>query len=163
MEFNRLVLDHISPERADVVAMTLAQSANMEYYEGMVNIIWNKVSGLVSDLRLYGRVAPRPTKWHKFIGEAVSMRNEVVGVLHLLDRPDLIWEDPTMDSLYSDLRAMFDLQERFQALAYKLGTIQDSLELLIDMARDARLFLVELAVVFLIAIEIGLSLLKFWI
>ncbi|SMF36285.1 hypothetical protein [Pseudobacteriovorax antillogorgiicola] len=63
-----------------------------------------------------------------------------------------------MDELYSDLRAMFDLDERFQALEYKLQLIQQSLELLVDTSRDRRLYWVEMAIVLLIVFEIVITL-----
>ncbi len=160
VDFSRLVLDKITPERAEVIALTLAQSTNMEYYENMVEVIRTKVGTMIRDLRESGRTSLRLRRWYRFIADAMAVKNEVVGVLHLLDRPELIWEDRVMDTLYDDLRAVFDLQERFQALAYKLGTIQDSLELLIDMSRDARLFLVEMAIVLLILFEVIMSFIR---
>ena len=44
-----------------------------------------------------------------------------------------------MDENYNDLRSLFDLPERFQALEYKLQLIQQTLELLVDTSRDRRL------------------------
>ena len=132
----------------------MLQSAAMEYYEGLIDQIWKDVSSLVSGLRKTGRVPLKLTRLHKSIGEVVTMRNAVAAVLHLLDRPELIWEDDTMDSLYGDLRAVFDLPERFQAVRYKLETIQDTLETVLDVSRDSRLFIVEVSILLLIAIDI---------
>lgn len=160
VDFSRLVLDKMTSERAEVIALNLAQSTNMEYYERLLESIRIKVSGLIQGVRTKGRVSMQLSKWYRIIGEAMAMRDEVVGVLHFLDRPDLIWEDRVMDSIYDDLRSVFDLQERFQALTYKLGTIQDSLELLIDMSRDSRLFLVELSIVLLILFEIVVNFIR---
>ncbi len=158
VDFSRLILDKMTPGRAEVIALTLAQSTNMEYYENMVEVIRGQVNMLTRNVREHGRTSMRLRRWYKFIGEAMTVKNEVVGVLHVLDRPDLIWEDRTMDGLYDDLRAVFDLQERFQALTYKLANIQDSLEIFIDMSRDSRIFLVELAIVALIFAELFVSL-----
>ena len=63
-----------------------------------------------------------------------------------------------MDENYNDLRSLFDLPERFQALEYKLQLIQQTLELLVDTSRDRRLFWLELIIVILIAVEIVISL-----
>ncbi len=157
VEFNRLVIDQMTPERAEVIALTVAQSVTMEHYEDIMATMWQRINVHVESLKLRGNVTLFPAKFHKFIAETISMRNSIVGVLHLLDRPDLIWEDPVMDSLYSDLRATFDLPERFQAISYKLETTQDTLELLLDTTRDKRLFLVEMAIVLLILLEVILG------
>jgi required for meiotic nuclear division protein 1 len=158
VEFSRLVLDKLTPERAQVVAMTLAQSAAMEYYENLAQEILTKVSAMAERLQAKGRVNARPKKFYRIIGEAITMRKDVVGVLHLLDRPDTIWEDKTMDALYGDLRAVFDLPERYQALSCKLQMIQETLELLVDIARDQRLFAAEMAIIVLIMVEVVISL-----
>jgi uncharacterized Rmd1/YagE family protein len=159
-EFSRLILDKVTPQRAEVVALTVAQSAAMSYYESLLEKSQLKLAAMLTQLEHKGNVGRSPAKLHRFIAETVIMRSEIVGVLHLLDRPDLIWEDKTMDSLYDDLRAVFDLKERFQALVHKLDYIQDSAEILLDMARDSRLFLVEMAIVFLIAVELAMSIFR---
>ena len=95
---------------------------------------------------------------HRFIGAAIGARNEVLSVLHLLDKPDETWDDPGIDRIYQELRAEFDLADRYQSLELKLRSIQEALELVLDVARDRRLVLLELAIVLLIVFEIGLAL-----
>lgn len=158
IEFNFMTLNQMTPERAEVIALTIAQSAAMEHYEGLMDLIWTKVNLLMDNMRVTGYVPIRPRSFHRMIGETVMMRNEIVGVLHLLDKPDLIWTDPVMDGIYGDLRSTFDLQERFQALEYKLETTQGTLELTLDAARDRRSFITELSILILIFFEIILSL-----
>jgi uncharacterized Rmd1/YagE family protein len=95
---------------------------------------------------------------HRFIGQAIANRNEVLSVLHLLDKPEAVWEDPGMDRIYRDLREEFDLGDRYGALESKLRGVQEALELILDVARDRRLVLLEVAIVLLIVFEILLSL-----
>jgi uncharacterized Rmd1/YagE family protein len=97
---------------------------------------------------------------HRFIGEAVGTRNEVIAVLHLLDRPDAAWEDRSLAEIYDDLRAEFDLGDRYEALEAKLRAVQESLEIILDVARDRRMAMLEITVVLLIALEIVLGILK---
>jgi uncharacterized Rmd1/YagE family protein len=96
------------------------------------------------------------------MSEAITTRNEVLSRLHLLDKPDEAWEDPAMDRIYDDLRAEFDLVDRYGALEFKLRSIQETLELLVEVARDRRLLMLELAVVFLILLELIVSLPRLW-
>jgi len=71
-----------------------------------------------------------------------------------LDKPDETWEDPAMNQIYDDLRAEFDLADRFQALEMKLRSVQEALGLVLDVARDRRVFLLEIAVVVLFCLEL---------
>jgi uncharacterized Rmd1/YagE family protein len=152
-----LVVSRLGFEGASVVAMTLAQSAAMEYYERIVDGMFLRTDHLVERLELKGR-APLTTKpLHRFIGAAIGIRNEVLSVLHLLDKPDAVWEDADADRIYQELRAEFDLADRYLALEHKLRSVQEALELVLDMSRDYRLVVLEISVVLLIVAEIVLS------
>src|SRR5208282_2899502 len=149
-----LRLDLFTPARAGVVALTVAQSAAMEYYERIVDQLFARTSSLVERLETHGTVTLRTRRLHRFIGEAITNRNEVLSILHLLDKPDATWEDSAMDRIYNDLRAEFDLADRYAALESKLRSIQEALDLVLDVARDRRLVTLEIVVVVLILIEI---------
>jgi len=157
-----LRVDRLTLGRAGIVALTVAQSAAMEYYEQMVESLFARTSSFVERLERRGTVPFRTRPLHRFIGEAITTRNEVLSILHLLDKPDEAWEDPAMDRIYGDLRAEFDLVDRYRALEFKLRSIQEALELLVEVARDRRLLMLELAVVFLILLELIVSLPRLW-
>jgi uncharacterized Rmd1/YagE family protein len=151
-------LDRMTTARAGVIALTVAQSAAMEYYEKLVDALYARTTAIVDRLEHAGTVPMRTKPLHKFIGRAIGTRAEVVSVLHLLDKPDATWEDPAMDEIYDDLRAEFDLTDRYAALESKLSVVQEALELVLDVARDRRLVLLESSIVLLIVIEIVLGL-----
>lgn len=152
-----LRVDRFTSGRAAIVALTVAQSAAMEYYERIVEDLFARTSSLVERLERRGTVSFRTRPLHRFIGEAISTRSEVISILHLLDKPDAAWEDPAMDRIYNDLRAEFDLSDRYAALESKLRSIQEALELVLDVARDRRLVLLEVAVAILILAELLFS------
>jgi len=152
-----LTLDRVTAERAAVIAMTVGQSAAMEYYERIVEEMFGRTDRLVERLEERGTVPFQTRPLHRFIGAAIGVRNEVLSVLHLFDKPDETWEDPGIARIYEELRAEFDLSDRYTALELKLRSIQEALELVLDVARDRRLVLLELAIVLLIVFEIGLA------
>jgi uncharacterized Rmd1/YagE family protein len=155
-----LVIDRLTPARAGIIALTVAQSAAMEYYERIVEAMFGRTSSLVDRLERKGTTPLRTRPLHRFIGEAVSTRNEVLSVLHLLDKPDAAWDDPAMDAIYEDLRDEFDLADRFNSLELKLRGIQEALELILDVSRDRRLVLLEVTIVVLIVLELVLSVVR---
>ena len=155
-----LYIDKLTPARAGVIALTVGQSASMEYYENIVEQMFARTGQLVDRLEKSGTVSLRTKPLHRFIGEAVSTRSEVLSVLHLLDKPDGAWDDPAMNEIYADLRAEFDLLDRYGALESKLRSVQEALELVLDVARDRRIVLLEGTVVLLILMELTLSILR---
>jgi uncharacterized Rmd1/YagE family protein len=155
-----LTIDKMNFERASVVALTVAQSAAMEYYDRIVQAMFGQTDKMVERMEKAGSVPLRTRPLHRFIGGAMGTRNEVLSILHLLDRPDALWDDPGADSIYEQLRAEFDLVDRYQSLELKLRAIQEALELVLDVARDRRLVLLEASIVLLIVLEIVLSLFR---
>ncbi len=154
-----LRVNRLTPARAGIVSLIVAQSAAMEYYERIVDRLSSRTGSFVERLERRGTVTLRTRPLHRFIGEAISTRSEVLQVLHLLDKPDAAWDDPEMDRIYGDLRAEFDLVDRYRALELKLRAVQEALELLAEVARDRRVLLLELIVVVLILLEVVMPLL----
>jgi uncharacterized Rmd1/YagE family protein len=152
-----LVLDHLTFERAGVVALTIAQSAAMEYYERIVDQMFTDTDRLVDRLEKVGTMPVFTRKLHRFIGAAIGTRSEVLSVLHLFDKPDAAWDDPVAERIYEELRAEFDLVDRHAALELKLRSVQEALELVTDIARDKRLVWLEVSIVLLIVFEIVLN------
>jgi uncharacterized Rmd1/YagE family protein len=155
-----LQIDRLTAERAAVVALIVAQSAAMETYERIVDGLFARARAIVADFERRGTVPMRMKPLHRFIAEALANRNEVLSVLHLLDKPDAVWSDPAMDRIYEDLRDEFDLRDRYEALAVKLRSVQETAEMVLDTARDRRLVLLEAAIVALIVLEIVFGLLR---
>lgn len=155
-----LVVDRFGPSRAAVVALIVAQSAAMEYYERIVADLFTRTTALVDPLEKRGSVPLRTQGLHKFIGQAIATRSEVIDVLSLLDKPDATWDDPALDRIYDDLRVEFDLVDRYGTLTQKLEGVQDALELILDVARDQRMWLLELSIGLLIVLEVVLELVR---
>ena len=157
MTQGKLVVDRLGTTRAAVVALTVAQSAAMETYERIVEHLFVRMRDMLEKLERRGTFPMRTRLLHRFIGEAVGRRSEVLSTLHLLDKPEATWDDPAMDRIYDDLQAEFDLRDRFTALEAKLRAVQDALEVLLGVARDRRLVFLEAAIVGLILVELVLS------
>jgi len=154
IEDGMLQVDQLTPARAGIVALTVAQSAAMEYYENVVEALFVRIGTSVEVMERRGTVPFRTRPLYRITGEAIATRSEVLSVLHLLDKPDETWDDGAMDRIYNDLRAEFDLADRYSALELKLRSVQEALELLVEVARDRRLLILELAVIVLILLEL---------
>jgi len=156
-----LTIDRMTRGRAGTCALTVGQSAAMEYYERIVDSLQARTQRLVERLETKGTVQVSTRPLHRFIGEAVGVRTEVLNVLHLLDKPDATWEDPVMDAIYRELRDEFDLSDRYQALESKLRSVQEALELVLGVARDFRLVVLEASIVVLIVFEIVIGFVRY--
>jgi uncharacterized Rmd1/YagE family protein len=155
-----LQVEKLTTGRAAVIALITAQSAAMEYYERLVDDLFLRTASLAEPLEKYGTVSVRTKRLHRFIGEAINSRNEVLSVLYLLDKPDQTWDDPEIDRIYDDLRAQFDLVDRYQALESKLGGVREALGLVLDVVRERRMWLLEVSIAVLILVELILTIVR---
>lgn len=72
-----LQIDRLTAERAGVVALVVAQSAAMEYYERIVERMFASTESVVGRLEERGTVPLRTRPLHRFIGTAIGTRSEV--------------------------------------------------------------------------------------
>ena len=154
VRFDRVVVPELDARVVEILALVVAQSVAMEYYEGDVDAL---VSALESRSRMLAEKGTMPGSARallKFIGRGMTMRTLVVHTLSLLDSPGATWDDEALDRLYRGLRTSFEIEERHRALDHELGIVQDNLALMVDMVRQRRMMLLEVAVVVFVAAEL---------
>ncbi len=154
VRFDRVVVSELDVRVVEILALVVAQSVGMEYYEGDVDALVARLEQWSSALGSSGRLRGSARDLLRFIGRGMSMRTQVVHTLSLLDSPGATWENEALDRLYRGLRLSFEIEERYRALDHELRIVQDNLALLIDMVRGRRSILLEVAVALLVAGEL---------
>lgn len=154
--FERAVLDKLSLERIDLLALILAQSTALEYFEIKVDDLVRQTGDIGRQLKQKGKLASRADNIKKFIGHCISTKQDLVASLYLLDKPDEAWNDQLLDALYRDAVDMFELKDRYKTLDYKLRMIQENLELISELLQYRNANNLEMAIIILIAVEIVL-------
>jgi uncharacterized Rmd1/YagE family protein len=154
LAYDRVVVPEIAPSTLEVIAMVLAQSITIDYYDEDAQAILDRLAQMGAEVAKKGRPFGRQRDLMRFAGSAMAFQAEIIGAILLLDKPDLTWEDEYADRLHDKLRYHFEIRERFEALQTKLATIRESLQALLEMGSERRMFLVEVAVLVLIVIEV---------
>lgn len=160
VRFDRVVLPFIDGRIAEIVAIVIAQSVGMEYYENSVDDLIGQIERFSRRLAQSGRFFARSRELLSFVGRGMQTRTQVVHTLALLDTPALTWDDESLDKLHRELRLSFAIEDRYRGLDHKLRMIQDNLELLVDLTQHTRSTRLEWAVIILIAIELVIGLLE---
>ena len=137
-----------------LVSLVLAQSASLEYFELLVDEMLNRSRKITKNLELTGRIEPKTKDLIRYIGFALSTKQEIVSKLYILDKPEITWDKPLYDKLYNQLSSTFELSERYKLLDYKFQMIQDSLEIISDLLRTRKETFLEVLIIALIAVEI---------
>jgi len=160
VRFDRIVVPALDAGILDVVTLLLAQSVCIDYYEEDLQAIIASLDRRSDKMARTGRLGGSTRDLTRFVGSSISTKNQIIAALAVLDKPAATWEAESLDRLYRELREMLEIGDRFRALEYKLRTIQDTLELFLDLANTRRALLLELTVVLLILFEIVFAILK---
>ena len=160
LAFDRVVVPELGPNTLEVIAMVLAQSVSIDYYDEDAQAILDRIAQMGSEVARRGRPLRRQRDLVRFAGAAMAFQAEIIGAILLLDKPDLTWEDEHADRLHDKLRYHFEIAERYKALETKLVTIRDTLQSLLELGSERRMFFVEVAVLLLIVIEVVMGLVR---
>lgn len=142
--FDKVMVDKRSREKIEIIALVLAQSTALEYFEYKVEDILNRIETV------------RGKKIEQFIGMVMATKQKLIATLSLLEKPEETWENKILDDLHREATLMFELKDRFRALDYKLKMIQENLELLASLSMNRQMLILEAAIVALFVIDIFL-------
>lgn len=157
-EGGEIVLHDVSVESLQVIADVLAKSVVLGYYEASLAAIFDAVEPFAQGLKGGGRATPKDRDLLRYIGDTLLTQHKMVGRVEVGEKPDVLWELPGLNRLFSRLEDEYELQERKVALDRKLDLISRTVETLVDLLQNKRALRVEWYIVILIVIEIFLTL-----
>jgi uncharacterized Rmd1/YagE family protein len=152
-----LLLGELTPERFLVIADALAKSVAFAYNEREVSAVFDVIDPLARVMAANGRVPGNRKALLKLIGKALLVEHRVAGRVAVEDKPDVLWDRPELERLFSRLQDEYELKERAAALANKLAVIQTTTRALTDLIDAQRSLRLEIAIVVLILAEIVMT------
>jgi uncharacterized Rmd1/YagE family protein len=156
--FDRVALKRLDVRTFQIVALLLAQSVSLDYYEEDVRETIARIDVLAQELERRGGLRRPEREMVQLVGASILSKDQIIASLALLDKPGATWEDERLDRLYLALRNVLEIPERYAALEKKLRSIQENLELFIDLVRHRRSVRLEVVVAVLIAVELAVLL-----
>jgi uncharacterized Rmd1/YagE family protein len=160
VRFDRVIVPGLDAAVLDVITLLLGQSVSIDYYDEDLQEILASLDSRTDKMAATGRLPGSPRALTRFIGATLSTKNQIIAALAVLDKPAVTWEAEALDKLYNELRSMLEIDERFRALEYKMRTVQDTLEVILDLGNTRRSHFLEIIVVILILIEVALGLMQ---
>lgn len=158
VEFEYVELKKGSLDQLRLIAVTLGQSAGLEYYEQQADKMLYETSKSLNDMSRRGTIPFYSKRLVKIIGSTASARQHIISNLSILDPPDDTWKSKELERLFKELQSNFDIDVRFRTLDRKLTLVQDNIEILVDLTTSRRSTMLEALIVILIILEIALAL-----
>ena len=147
------LVDFATPRLA-VLADALAKSAALTHQEMALARTLDGMEPVIAALRLRGRLGFLSRGLMRAIGEALSARSRSTARIQAGDKPDILWEHPTLERFHQRLGEEFELPERCAALDRKLVMVGEIMQTLLSLIQGQRSLSLEIAVAAFILIEV---------
>lgn len=152
-----IVLAEVTPAKLQIVADVMAKGLVLEHYEIRIAAVFDRVEPLAARLKS-GRRDLSSSDLLSQLGDVLLTKHRMVGRAEVLEKPEVLWNQPDLEGLYGRLEREFEIRERSRAMDRKLEVIGDTAETLLDLVHTRRSLRVEWYIVALIVFEILLSL-----
>lgn len=143
-----------------IIAHVISQSVALEVYEQKLADYSEHSRGLIEDSDSYSLF--KRTRLSRFAKELVLIRHDLLIDLHLLDKPNILWDNEDAEALYNSLATALELKDRFDIVSYKLESIKDDIVMVMDLTNHKHSAFLEWIIIILIAVEIGMGLIEWF-
>jgi uncharacterized Rmd1/YagE family protein len=150
-------LKDLSPSRFLVIADALAKSVSLGRDEREVSAVFDVIEPFAAQLARNGRPPGNRRSMLKLIGQALLVLHRVSGRVAIEEKPDVLWDRPDLERLYSRLEDEYELKERTGTLKRKLEVIVETARALTDIIDADRSTRLEATVIVLIVAEIVIT------
>lgn len=144
----------LTNEHTLLIADAVATSTILAHDEKNVEKVFDVMEPLARQLAENGRTPGGRRAILKLIGNALLVQQRVSGLVAVLEKPDVLWERPSLERLFARLEDEYELKERADVLTRKLTVISDTAKALADIIDTERSLRLEIIIVILIAFEI---------
>ncbi len=153
---NAITLKESSLTNLVISAYVVSQSVALELYEQKLADYFEKSRHLIDSVDTYSMF--KRSQMARFAKELVMTRHDMVIDLHLLDKPNILWDNEDAEMLYNSLASSLELKDRFDIVEYKLNSIKDDMMMVMDLTNHNHSSFLEWIIIGLIALEIFMGL-----
>ncbi|KAA8496380.1 Sporulation protein RMD1 [Porphyridium purpureum] len=136
----------------------LAHSVKLLVYEEAIDLLAERTHSLPVQMSLKGHIDMSSSEIKKLIGQLLAARYAVNLVSDILDTPEFFWDHPELGSMFFQTVGELELSKRASLLDKRMENIKDMFDLLNNEVASSGSFRVERAILFLIAVEVAITL-----
>ena len=146
-------MPEMSSARFLVIADVLAKSVSLARDEGKLGGVFDIIEPFAAQLAKSGRAPWDRRSMLKLIGQALLAQHRISGRVAVEEKPDILWDHPSLERLYTRLEDEYELSERAKAVTQKLNVIVETGQALTDILDVDRATRLEAIIIFLILAE----------
>jgi len=153
-----IALKELGIERLQLIADVLAKSLMLAHYETRIAAAFDRIEPVADMLRRRGRLGIGGRPLLRQIGNALRVQHNLVGRVETAEKPDLLWDYPEFERLYTRLAEEYELRDRDRALDHKQDVILRTTEIMLSVVQQRSAMRVEWYVLLLIVAELIITL-----
>ena len=114
------------------ISHALSQSVKTSLFEDLLSTTIASTQHLPEQIALTGKVALSRREIHQQIGQLFILRINIHLQGSVLDSPELMWAEPSLEPVYAAVRSYLEMDQRVGLLTERLSVIGDLLAVLKD-------------------------------
>jgi uncharacterized Rmd1/YagE family protein len=160
----RVIEDHIEITSDDDPMLLLsfsqgmAQSIKLAAFETHALKTINETRYIPKFLAEHGKINLSRRQIARIRGQLFLAKNDIIVNFDLLDTPDFFWEYPEYEEFYAITAKYLEINPRTDVLSKKLETIHELFQMMADEQNYRHSSILEWIIIWLIAIEITMTL-----
>lgn len=147
----------LEPHHLEIAAVILAKSVALEKIEIAIDQLLDEVEDIVTYLN-QGKLSSSDQLLAKLSARILGFKFNTLSYIMLLDKPDITWVNEEAETMFTELSAIFELEDRYEKIRHKSDTLLDITQVFATLTHAQRGNQLEWAIIILIAFEIVLSL-----
>lgn len=157
-----MVVAKLNDHHMEIVSTVLAKSVALEKTEIAIDLLLDEIEDVISYLNL-GQLTTSDSQLAKLSARILSFKLNTLSYIMLLDKPDITWTNEEAEYTFTELSAIFELEDRYGKIRQKSDTLLDITQVFSTLAHAERGNRLEWAIIILIAIEIVLTLYEMFV
>jgi len=158
----RIIEDHIEIESSDPMLLFslsqgMAQSIKLASFETNALTTINNTRYIPKSLAEKGNIKLNRQQIAQIRGQLFLTKSDIILNFDLLDTPDFFWEYPEYEEYYGITAKYLEIPQRTEVLSKKLETIHELFQMLADEQNHRHSTILEWIIIWLIAIEIAMT------
>jgi uncharacterized Rmd1/YagE family protein len=138
----------------------VAQSVKLGTFESALQKTFKHTRQIPENLAKQGKISLSRREIRRKMGELFIERNSINLHLDVLDTPEFFWEYPEYEPLYNMIANYLDIKQRVEVLNQRLAIVHELFNMLGNELNHQHSSRLEWTIIWLIIIEVVLSLLK---
>ncbi len=153
-----IILESENPQLKLAISYGLAQSIQLESYEGAVQKTIEQNTHYPEQLAKKGSISLSQKEISRRMGQIFLARSSINLNSEYLAAPEYFWEHPSFEDYYNMSEKFLDIQRRVATLNQKLDVLHELFDMLTSQLQHRHSNMLELVIILLILVEILITL-----